>query len=73
MPVATVAELAASEQRTGWNPFDLTQVWPHANFPRFPVGMLELNRNPQNHHAEVEQAAASLKASATAIQARNAR
>jgi catalase len=57
--VATEAELAAWEQRTGWNPFDLTKVWPHADFPRIPVGILELNRNPANYHAEVEQAAFS--------------
>jgi catalase len=57
--VATEAELAAWEQRTGWNPFDLTKVWPHADFPRIPVGVLELNRNPVNYHAEVEQAAFS--------------
>jgi len=57
--VATEAELAAWEQRTGWNPFDLTKVWPHADFPLQPVGMFELNRNPRNYHAEVEQAAFS--------------
>ncbi|QGZ39001.1 catalase [Pseudoduganella flava] len=56
---ATEAELAAWEQRTGWNPFDLTKVWPHADFPLQQVGVLELNRNPVNYHAEVEQAALS--------------
>ena len=40
-----------------WNPFDLTKVWPHADFPLIDVGTLELNRNPENYHAEVEQAA----------------
>ncbi len=40
-----------------WNPFDLTKVWPHAEFPLIEVGQMELNRNPQNYHAEVEQAA----------------
>ncbi len=40
-----------------WNPFDLTKVWPHAEFPLIDVGTLELNRNPENYHAEVEQAA----------------
>ena len=39
------------------NPFDLTKVWPHADYPLHDVGILELNRNPQNYHAEVEQAA----------------
>ncbi len=42
-----------------WNPFDLTKVWPHAEFPLHEVGILELNRNPRNYHAEVEQAAFS--------------
>ena len=40
-----------------WNPFDLTKVWPHADFPLIEVGVLELNRNPENYHAEVEQSA----------------
>ncbi|MEK7240730.1 MAG: catalase, partial [Gemmatimonadota bacterium] len=40
-----------------WNPFDLTKVWPHAEYPLIEVGMLELNRNPENYFAEVEQAA----------------
>ena len=39
------------------NPFDLTKVWPHADYPLIEVGVLELNRNPQNYFAEVEQAA----------------
>lgn len=41
------------------NPFDLTKVWPHADYPLHDVGILELNRNPENYHAEVEQAAFS--------------
>ncbi|HEX5345062.1 MAG TPA: catalase [Duganella sp.] len=57
--VATDTELAAWEARTGWNPFDLTKVWPHADFLLQQVGVLELNRNPVNYHAEVEQAALS--------------
>jgi len=59
LQVATEAELAAWEAHTGWNPFDLTKVWPHADFPLIPVGVFELNRNPLNYHAEVEQAALS--------------
>jgi catalase len=39
------------------NPFDLTKVWPHADYPLIEVGVLELNRNPVNYFAEVEQAA----------------
>ncbi len=42
-----------------WNPFDLTKVWPHRDYPLIEVGMLELNRNPENYFAEVEQAAFS--------------
>ncbi|WP_338680760.1 catalase [Janthinobacterium sp. TB1-E2] len=59
LQVATQEQLDAWEQRTGWNPFDLTKVWPHADFPLLPVGIFELNRNPDNYHAEVEQAAFS--------------
>ncbi|MCC6321881.1 MAG: catalase [Phycisphaerales bacterium] len=40
-----------------WNPFDLTKVWPHREFPLIEIGELELNRNPENYFAEVEQAA----------------
>lgn len=39
-----------------WNPFDLTKIWPLAEFPRIEVGYFELNRNPENYFAEVEQA-----------------
>jgi catalase len=38
------------------NPFDLTKVWPHGDYPLIEVGVLELNRNPENVFAEVEQA-----------------
>ena len=31
------------------NPFDLTKVWPHKDFPLQDVGVLELNRNPENY------------------------
>ena len=40
-----------------FNPFDLTKVWPHADFPLIDVGVLELNENAQNYFAEIEQAA----------------
>jgi catalase len=39
------------------NPFDLTKVWPHADYPLIKVGEFELNRNPENYFAEIEQAA----------------
>jgi len=41
------------------NPFDLTKVWPRKDYPLIEVGVLELNRNPENYFAEVEQAAFS--------------
>ena len=43
--------------QTPYNPFDLTKVWPHGDYPLIEVGVLELNRNPDNYFAEVEQAA----------------
>ncbi len=39
------------------NPFDLTKVWPKSDYPLIEVGVVELNRNPENHFADVEQAA----------------
>ncbi len=40
-----------------WNPFDLTKVWSHKDFPLIDVGVLELNENAQNYFAEIEQSA----------------
>jgi catalase len=40
-----------------YNPFDLTKVWPHGDYPLIEVGVMELNRNPENYFAEVEQSA----------------
>ncbi|WP_194910357.1 catalase [Catenulispora rubra] len=48
MPAAQAADYR-------FDPFDLTKVWPHADFPPIEIGRLELNRNPQNIFAEVEQ------------------
>ncbi len=45
----------ASDYR--FNPFDLTKVWPHSDYPLIKVGRLVLDRNPENYFAEVEQAA----------------
>lgn len=39
------------------NPFDLTKIWPHADYPLIEVGKLVLNRNPTDFHSEIEQAA----------------
>lgn len=50
-----------------WNPFDLTKVWPHAAFPLMEVGILELNRNPENYFAEMEQSAFSPSATVPGI------
>lgn len=41
------------------NPFDVTKVWKHADYPLIEVGILELNRNPENYFAQIEQAAFS--------------
>jgi catalase len=40
-----------------FNPFDLTKVWPHSDYPLIEVGKLTLNRNPTDNHTEIEQAA----------------
>ncbi len=42
-----------------FDPFDITKVWPHGDFPPMDVGRFVLNRNPKNYFAEVEQAAFS--------------
>ncbi len=49
MPVAEAADY-------GVNPFDLTKVWPHADYPLLDVGKLVLDRNPDNYFSDVEQA-----------------
>ncbi len=43
--------------RLEFNPFDLTKVWPHRDYPLIDVGVLELNKNPDNYFVDVEQAA----------------
>jgi catalase len=40
-----------------FNPFDLTKVWPHSDYPPVTIGRLVLDRNPENFFAEIEQAA----------------
>ena len=40
-----------------FNPFDLTKVWPHGDYPLLEVGRLTLNRNVTDYHTEIEQAA----------------
>ncbi|MFB6285567.1 MAG: catalase [Candidatus Bipolaricaulia bacterium] len=53
--VQIMPELEAEDYHV--NPFDLTKVWPHGDYPLVEVGQIELNRNPTNYFAEVEQAA----------------
>jgi len=40
-----------------WNPFDITKVWFHNDFPLIDVGIMELNRIPENYFRDVEQSA----------------
>jgi catalase len=40
-----------------FNPFDLTKVWPHSDYPPVNIGRITLDRNPENYFAEIEQAA----------------
>ena len=49
----------ADASKVPYNPFDLTKVWPHGDYPLIEVGELVLNRNPDNYFAEVEQVAMS--------------
>jgi catalase len=42
-----------------FNPFDITKVWPHADYPPTEIGRMVLDRNPENYFAEVEQSAFS--------------
>ncbi|HWZ23956.1 MAG TPA: catalase [Verrucomicrobiae bacterium] len=53
--VQVMAEKDADTYRI--NPFDLTKVWPHGDYPLIEVGEVVLDRNPENYFAEVEQAA----------------
>lgn len=55
LKVQIMPEADAANYR--FNPFDLTKVWPHADYPLIDVGVMELNRNPENYFADVEQVA----------------
>ncbi|SIO85582.1 catalase [Nocardiopsis sp. JB363] len=55
MYIQVMTEAEADEYRI--HPFDLTKVWPKKDFPLIEVGEFELNRNPENYFADVEQAA----------------
>lgn len=52
--------MSESQAKTcGFNPFDLTKVWKHSDYPLIDVGYFELNKNPDNYFNEIEQAAFS--------------
>jgi catalase len=51
-----VMPFAAAESYR-FNPFDMTKVWPHKDYPLQEVGIMTLNRNPADYHTEIEQAA----------------
>ena len=55
LSIQVMPELDA--EKVPFHPFDLTKVWPHKDYPLIEVGVMELNRNPENYFAEVEQAA----------------
>ena len=57
----------ADVEKTWYNPFDLTKVWPHGDYPLIEVGEMELNRNPENYFAEIESAAFSPNAIVSGI------
>ena len=57
LKVQIMPELEA--ETTPYNPFDLTKVWPHADYPLHEVGVIELNRNADNYFAQIEQLAVS--------------
>ena len=55
MSIQVMTEADAAKAKV--NPFDVTKVWSHKQFPRLEVGEVVLNRNPQNYYADVEQSA----------------
>ncbi len=55
MKIQVMTEQQAAEFQ--FNPFDLTKVWPHGDFPLIDVGTMELNEVPKNYFAQVEQSA----------------
>jgi len=57
LQIQIMPELEAG--KTPYNPFDITKVWPHKDYPVIEVGYVELNKNPDNYFAQIEQAAFS--------------
>ena len=54
-------QIMTNEQakKSNFNPFDLTKVWPHKDYPMIKVGVMTLNENPKNYFNEIEQASFS--------------
>lgn len=54
-------QIMSDEQakKCSFNPFDLTKVWPHGDYPMIKVGTMTLNENPKNYFQQVEQASFS--------------
>lgn len=54
-------QIMTNEQakNSSFNPFDLTKVWPHKDYPMIKVGIMTLNENPKNYFNEIEQASFS--------------
>jgi catalase len=57
LKIQVMTEEEANSEDFHFNPFDLTKVWPHANYPLIDVGELELSRNPENYFQDIEQLA----------------
>jgi len=57
LKIQVMTEAEANVEDYYFNPFDLTKVWPHYDYPLIDVGVLELNQNPQNYFQDIEQAA----------------
>jgi catalase len=58
--VLSVQVMPYADAKTyGINPFDLTKTWPHEDYPLMEVGVMRLDRNPENFFAQIEQAAFS--------------
>src|SRR3981081_3552719 len=50
--IMTDAQAHEWSERTGWNPFDLTKVWPHRDCPVIDIGTLDMNRHSENYFGE---------------------
>ena len=57
LKIQVMTEEEANAEDYYFNPFDVTKIWPHANYPLIDVGELELNRNPENYFQDIEQLA----------------